>query len=501
MTDPSQEHGADGRSAQAHSIQGYDPRTGAPVGDPVPVTGTKQVDTLAIAAFTAFAAWRDSARATRAAALEAVAGALDAHAAELVELADAETALGPARLTGEVARTTGQLRLFAEVLRDGSYQGIVIEHAQGARPDLRRIKRPIGPVAVFAASNFPFAFSVAGGDTASALAAGCAVIVKAHEAHPRTSLRTAELVKDALRQAGAPEGVFDIVFGVEEGVTLVQHPLLAGVGFTGSTRGGLALAKLCAERPHPIPFYGELGSVNPVIVFPGAARAKAQEIARGYAASLTQGVGQFCTNPGVMFVPDEPELLDAIRAAVAETTGGAMLSERIHGGYVSAVEELGARGDVSLLASGKPGEGPWSAAAKVYRTSLGSVHHNRELMTEEHFGPVGVLVVGADPLDAVRLIDSEDGGHLTATVHAELDGDDAEEARLVGRLLAERAGRVIFNGWPTGVAVTYAQQHGGPFPATTTPAYTSVGATAIDRWLVPVVYQDFPPQLLPDELR
>ena len=486
---------------QGTSIQGHDPRTGGPVGDPVPATGSKRVEELVLEAYSAFETWRDTNRAARAAALEAVAEALDAHVTELVALADSETALGTTRLTGEVARTTGQLRLFAEVLRDGSYQGIVIERAEAARPDLRRIKRPIGPVAVFAASNFPFAFSVAGGDTASALAAGCSVIVKAHEAHPRTSLRTAELVREGLRKAGAPDGVFDIVFGVEEGVALVQHPLLSGVGFTGSTRGGLALAKLCAERPHPIPFYGELGSVNPVIVFPGAARSKAQEIARGYAASLTQGVGQFCTNPGVLFVPDEPELLDAIEAAVAQTTGGPMLSGRIHSGYVSAVEELGARGDVSLLATGKSGEGPWSAAPKVYRTHLSAVDNHRELMTEEHFGPVGVVVVGADPLDAVRLLISEDGGNLTATIHADLDGDDVQEARLVGRLLAERAGRVIFNGWPTGVAVSYAQQHGGPFPATTTPAYTSVGATAIDRWLVPVVYQDFPADLLPEELR
>ncbi|MGH3415885.1 MAG: aldehyde dehydrogenase family protein, partial [Actinocrinis sp.] len=226
---------------QADAIQGRDPRTGQPTGEPVPVTGTARVAEMVAAAQSAFEAWRDTARETRAAALEAVAAALDEGAAELVALADAETALGSARLTGEVARTTGQLRLFAEVLRDGSYQGVVIEHAEGARPDLRRIKRPLGPVAVFAASNFPFAFSVAGGDTASALAAGCSVIVKAHEAHPRTSRRTAEIVRQALAKAGAPDAVFDIVFGVQEGVALVKHPLLTAVGFTGSTRGGLAL--------------------------------------------------------------------------------------------------------------------------------------------------------------------------------------------------------------------------------------------------------------------
>jgi NADP-dependent aldehyde dehydrogenase len=202
-----------------------------------------------------------------------------------------------------------------------------------------------------------------------------------------------------------------------------------------------------------------------------------------------------------MFVPDDAELLEAIEAAVRETSGGPMLSERIHSGYVSAAEDLGSHQYVSLLATGKPGEGPWSAAPRVYRTTAGAVYDHRELLTEEHFGPVGVVVVVGGPTDAVRLIDSEDGGHLTATVHVDLDaGDDAEEARFVGRMLAERAGRVIFNGWPTGVAVSYAQQHGGPYPATTMPAYTSVGATAIDRWLVPVVYQDWPTALLPPEL-
>jgi NADP-dependent aldehyde dehydrogenase len=482
-------------------IQGHDPRTGRPAGEPVPATGVENVDAVVTAASAAFEAWRDTARETRAAALEAVADALDAHATELIALCDAETALGTARLTTELARTTGQLRLFSEVLRDGSYQGIVIEPAEAARPDLRRIKRPIGPVAAFCASNFPFAFSVAGGDTASALAAGCPVIVKAHEAHPRTSLRVAQLVKAALASAGAPDAVFDIVFGVEEGSALVQHPLLAGVGFTGSTRGGLALAKLCAERPHPIPFYGELGSVNPVVVFPGAARAKAREIARGYAASLTLGVGQFCTKPGVLFAPDEPELLEEIEAAVRETTGGPMLSAKIHEGYNVSIDGLGSRQDVDTLASGKPGEGPWSATPRVYRTTLDAVNEHRELLDEEHFGPVGIVVVGANPADAVRLLDADDVGHLAATVHADLASDDADEVRFVGRMLAERAGRVIFNGWPTGVAVTYAQQHGGPYPATTNPAFTSVGASAIERWLVPVVYQDFPPELLPPELR
>src|SRR6202021_1663453 len=236
-------------------IQGFDPRTGEPVGEPVAETADADVDAIVAAALAVAPAWgAGTALALRATALEAVADALDDRIGELAAIADTETALGGERLTGEVARTTTQLRMFAGVLRAGSYEDAVVTRAEGVIPDLRGINRPVGPVGVFAASNCPFAVSVAGGDTASALAAGCPVIVKAHEAHPRTSLRTAQLVRAALESAGAPPGVFDIVFGVEEGVALVKHPLLSAVGFTGSTRGGLALAKLCAERPHPIPF-------------------------------------------------------------------------------------------------------------------------------------------------------------------------------------------------------------------------------------------------------
>ena len=484
-------------------IQGYDPRTGEPAGEPVPATPADQVDRAVDAARTAFAGWRAF---DRAAALEAIAAALDEHADELVALADRETALGVPRLTGEVARTTGQLRLFAGVLRDGLYQGTLIEHAEGPRPDLRRVNRPLGPVAVFAASNFPFAFSVAGGDTASALAAGCPVIVKAHEAHPRTSLRTAELVKAALAEVGAPEGVFDLVFGFEAGVRLVQHPGITGVGFTGSTRGGLALAKLCAERPDPIPFYGELGSVNPVFVLPGALAERGAEIAAGYAGSLTMGSGQFCTNPGIMFVPEDAGLLDAIAEAVSGTVGAPMLAERIHSGLVAGLEELAAIPGVRLVAEGKPGEGPWAPTPAVYAVSAEDFRANAELLREEHFGPVGLIVTyvpgtGTEPSHLLRQ-GSVGEGHLTSTIH--LDADNAADVAAARELLPELeriAGRIVFNGWPTGVAVTHAQHHGGPFPATTAPAHTSVGAAAIRRWFVPVVYQDAPAALLPAALR
>src|SRR3984893_9975640 len=282
-------------------IQGFDPRTGEPVGEPVAETTDAEVDAIVAAALAAAPAWgAATALARRARALEAVSDALDDRAGELAVIADTETALGGERLIGEVARTTTQLRMFAGVLRTGSYEDAVVTRAEGVVPDLRRINRPVGPVAVFAASNFPFAFSVAGGDTASALAAGCPVVVKAHEAHPVTSDLTAEVVTGALASAGVPEGVF-----------------------------GLALARICAERPVPIPFYGELGSVNPCVVLPGAAFARPAEVATGFVGSLTLGTGQFCTNPGLLFVPEDVGLLSAIGEAAGASAGGAMLSGRI----------------------------------------------------------------------------------------------------------------------------------------------------------------------------
>src|SRR5579859_6384354 len=337
-------------------IQGFDPRTGEPVGEPVAETTDAEVDAIVAAALAAAPAWgAGTALAQRAAALEAVADALDDRAGELAVIADTETALGGERLIGEVARTTTQLRMFAGVLRSGSYEDAVLTRAEGVIPDLRRINRPVGPVAVFAASNFPFAFSVAGGDTASALAAGCPVVVKAHEAHPVTSDLTAEIVTGALASAGAPAGVFGLVHGVQAGLQLLRHPDIAAAGFTGSTAGGLALARICAERPVPIPFFGELGSVNPVVVLPAAAAARAAEIAVGYAASLTLGTGQFCTNPGLLFVPEDPALRTSIAEAIGASSGGAMLSARIFSSFESAVAEAAGHPGVTELAAGQPG--------------------------------------------------------------------------------------------------------------------------------------------------
>jgi NADP-dependent aldehyde dehydrogenase len=480
-------------------IQGYDPRTGEPVGEPVPETSDAEVDAIVAAAAAAFPAWSSFDR--RAEALEAVADALDARAGELAVIADTETALGGERLTGEVARTTGQLRLFAEVVRDGGYRDAVVTPAEGAVPDLRRIKHPVGPVAVFAASNFPFAFSVAGGDTASALAAGCPVVVKAHEGHPVTSDLTAGIVAGALAAAGAPPGTFGLVHGVEAGLRLLRHQAVAAAGFTGSTAGGLALARICAERPVPIPFYGELGAVNPCVVLPGAAFARPAEIATGYAASLTLGAGQFCTNPGLLFVPEDVGLMTAIAEAVGASAGGPMLSGRIFAGFRKAVAEVADHPGVTELAAGRPGAGPWGATPRVFQTTLKEFAADIAVLSREMFGPAGLVISYPSVDDLVPVLGAL-AGNLVGTVHVDTgSADDMDLARPVVAVLERVAGRLVCNDWPTGVAVVAAQHHGGPWPATTAPAYTSVGTAAIRRWLTPVAYQNFPAGLLPDPLR
>ncbi len=443
-------------------IQGYDPRTGKPAGDPVAETTDEALDRIASAAAEAAGSWSSTSRTDRARMLGAVADALDARAADLVAVADTETALGVTRLTGEVARTTGQLRLFGEVLVDGGYQDVIISPPGDGVPGLARIKRPVGPVAVFAASNFPFAFSVAGGDTASALAAGCPVVVKAHESHPQTSVLTGQIVADALARAGAPPGIFAVVHGVPAGARLLRHPAISAAGFTGYARGGLALARICAERPVPIPFFGELGSVNPVVILPGAAAARPAAIAAGFMSSLTLGAGQFCTNPGLLFIPGDQGLRAAIAEAVGASIGGPMLSERIHDSYAEAVADLADRTATTPLAAGQPGEGPWAATPQVFQTSLADFTAGLPALAYQRFGPAGLVITyqSADDLPAVL---GELGGNLTGGIHAdEGSAADMSAAGKIAAVFARTTGRVIFNGWPTGVAVTWAQHHGGP---------------------------------------
>ncbi len=459
------------------------------------MTTSTEVDRVVTAALAAFPRMASAPDGTRAGWLRAVADALDARADELVALADAETALGSTRLTGEVARTTGQLRLFADVIEEGSYLEAIIDHAAPGRPDLRRMLVPVGPVAVYAASNFPFAFSVAGGDSASALAVGCPVVVKAHPGHPALSRLTAGIVREALADAGAPDGSFSLVEGFEAGAALVEHPAIAAGAFTGSVRGGRALFDRAVARPAPIPFFAELGSINPVVVTRAADSARGAELADGLAGSFQLGAGQFCTKPGLVFVP-EGSMLEASLAELVERAPHRLLNDAVAEGFGSGVADLAAAPGVSVVA-GSVEQGGEVPAAMVFAVELDTflVPAAARLLTAEVFGPVSVLVRYRDEAELEAALATIEGS-LTATLHAEPDEDVTDLART----LASRCGRLLFGGWPTGVAVTWSQHHGGPWPATTS-QHTSVGATAVRRFQRPLVYQDAPEPVLPPALQ
>ncbi|MGY1501796.1 aldehyde dehydrogenase (NADP(+)) [Streptomyces sp. QTS52] len=490
----------------AAPVWSVDPRTGKQR-EQVAVEATAQeVDSTVRAAHAARPALVD--RTVRAAFLRSAAEQLEAAKEQLVEVADAETALGPVRLTGELARTCYQLRAFADIVDEGAYLDVVINHPDDTAtppiPDLRRYKVPLGVVAVYSASNFPFAFSVAGGDTASALAAGCPVVVKAHPDHPGLS----ELVASVLRRAAAlhdiPGGVVGLVHGFEAGVELVKHPLVAAAGFTGSVRGGRALFDAAAARPVPIPFHGELGSLNPVVITEAAANERAEAIGTGLAGSMTLGVGQFCVKPGLVLAPAGAagdRLLKSLTEAVSDTASGVLLDHRMRDNFVAGVAERAELPDVeSPVTPGAGGEHTVSAGFLTVAAEKLAVEGAYDLLLEECFGPVTVVARYADDAEANAVL-SRLPGNLTATVHL-----SAEEAAGEGRgaeILAELtplAGRVLVNAWPTGVAVAAAQHHGGPYPATTSTS-TSVGGTAVERWLRPVAYQNTPVALLPVELR
>lgn len=458
-------------------------------------TTREEVDALARAAAAAFAVTSTAPDAERASWVRAIADALDAAADELWALADEETHLGETRLRGEIGRTTGQLCLFAGVVEDGAYLEAVIDHADPAatppKPDLRRLLVPLGPVAVYSASNFPFAFSVAGGDTASALAVGCPVIVKAHSGHPRLSRRTAEIVSAALAAAGAPDGTFALIEGREAGIALIEHPAIAAAGFTGSVGGGRALFDRAAARPVPIPFYGELGSVNPVVVTKAADAARGAALAAGLAGSFQLGVGQFCTKPGIVFVPSGSTLEHELPSHVG-APGPKMLNAGIASGFHDALDGVSAGAE---LIAGGTSEDPLSPAPRVLAVDADVFAANAETLGQEMFGPATLLVRYDDEAELMAAL-AEVEGSLTATLHAEPE----EQPSAVLASLAERAGRVLFGGWPTGVAVTWSQHHGGPYPATTS-QHTSVGATAVRRFQRPVAFQDAPEWALPVALR
>ena len=451
-----------------------------------------------------------SSRGDRAMWLRALAAELELHRAELVALAHDETHLSEARLAGEVVRTATQLRFFAGVIEEGSYLEATLDSPDASlvppRPDLRRMLRPIGPVAVFAASNFPFAFSVLGNDTASALAAGCPVVVKAHPGHPRLSHRVAELAREALEAAGAPADALVLVEGLEAGVALVVHPLISAVGFTGSTRGGRALFDLACARPAPIPFYGELGSLNPVVLTEAAVAADVEGIAAGLAASFTRDGGQYCTKPGLVFVPDGAGFEDALCDALGTVGAQRLLTDGIGAAFADGAARIvglphaelvwrGAAGAGSARDSGAGVEGAADAPATVVVAPAAALAADPDAWLQECFGPLTVLARYRDRAELDTALTALEGS-LTASIH-HAPGEDVSE--LVATL-DRTAGRLIFNGWPTGVAIAWAQHHGGGWPATTASVHTSVGATAVRRFLTPVAYQDAPGPVLPIEL-
>ncbi len=497
--------GAQAVRGEDKAFKGRDAATGAELEPSYGGATTADMDRACALAAAAFGPYRATSPEVRARFLELVADKIAALGDALTDRACAETGLPRPRIEGERARTAGQLKLFAAELREGSWQDVRLDPALPdrkplPRPDLRLRMIPLGPVAVFGASNFPLAFSVAGGDTASALAAGCPVVVKGHPAHPATSEMVGRAVQAAVAEAGLPEGVFSMLFGIGNrlGEELVADPRIKAVGFTGSRAGGLALAKIAAARPEPIPVYAEMSSVNPVLLMPGALAARGAELGRAFVGSLTMGAGQFCTNPGLLFATPGPGL-DAFVAAAGDAMGDAAAGVMLHAGILAAyqkgVERLADTRGVEQLGKGLTADG--RAGAVLFGTdadTFGKTPH----LAEEVFGAAGLLVRNGD-WDALVPILQELEGQLTITIHM----TEADEP-LVGKLLPvleTKAGRILVNGWPTGVEVSHAMVHGGPFPATSDSRTTSVGTLAIRRFLRPVCYQNLPATLLPEAVQ
>ena len=463
------------------------------------------VDAAVQAAEDAFPSFSALTRDQRAAFLDRIADEIEARGVEITAIGTSETGLPNARFEGERGRTTGQLRLFAAHIRKGDYLDRRHDAAQpdrkpAPRPDIKMVQRPIGPVAVFGASNFPLAFSTAGGDTASALAAGCPVVVKGHSAHPGTAEIVAQAIETAILALGLHPGVFSLVQGGRRdvGEALVQHPLIRAVGFTGSLVGGRALYDLCTRRPEPIPFFGELGSVNPMFLLPAAVAARGEAIAKGWAASLTMGAGQFCTNPGIAVVIDGPEaeaFIAAAKEATSQIGAQTMLTDGIAGAYRAGRDRVAAQTGVRAVLTSVCDLR--QATPYLYEVS-GDAWLGNHALAEEVFGPLGLIVRVRDAAQMLAVAHSLEG-QLTCTVH--LDDADVAQAQSLMPVLERKAGRVLANGFPTGVEVVDAQVHGGPYPASTNFGATSVGTLSIRRWLRPVAYQNLPDALLPADLR
>ena len=487
-------------------VRATNPATGAELEPLFAGGGEVEVDRACTLAEAAFDIYRETSQADRAAFLRAIAKNIIEIGDELIERAMAESGLPRPRLEGERGRTTGQLEMFADIVERGGFIGAVIDTALPdrkplPRPDLRLRRIALGPVAIFGASNFPLAFSVAGGDTASALAAGCTVVVKAHPAHPGTSELVGRAIQRAVKECGLPAGVFSLVGGVgnEVGQAMVKHPAIKAVGFTGSRAGGLALMRSAAARPEPIPVYAEMSSVNPVFLMEHALAAKAETLAKGFVDSLVLGVGQFCTNPGLAIGVESEGFARFREAAAAEVTtraAGTMLSPGIHAAYVKGVAKLGSAGSVTTLAQVQAEAGCKGAPA-LFAVDAADLLANPEL-GEEVFGPSSLLV-SCTSAEQMRQVAEQIEGQLTATILAE--DADADAIRPLLSVLERKVGRIVYNGYPTGVEVAWAMVHGGPFPATSDSRTTSVGAGAIERFLRPVSYQNLPQGLLPGALK
>ncbi|NQX35092.1 aldehyde dehydrogenase family protein [Herbiconiux sp. VKM Ac-2851] len=479
-----------------------DPRTGVSAATSLAPTSPETVHEIALRAESAAQELQSRGREFRAQLLDAMAAGVLAARDELVAAADAETGLGTARLTGEAGRSAFQFSLFAEAVREGSFVEAAIDHAGdtplGAAPDVRRMLVSIGPVAVFGSSNFPFAFSVLGGDVASAIAAGSPVVVKAHGSHPLTSKLSYEVLQRAAESVGAPRGTFGIVYGQQAGVTLVQEPAIKAAGFTGSLGAAEALQRAIDQRPDPIPFFGELSSINPLVVSPGAAASRGAAIAEGLFASYTGSAGQLCTKPGIAFVPSGPEgqaVVDALESLTSAAGPQVLLNDRIQTSFGEIADRLVAAGAVVGASGGSPEEGSgFAVSPRLLETTAETLGAE---LAEEAFGPL-VVVARYDSLDEVREAFGRIPRSLTATLHVEDDEPDVVSS--LSSTLEASSGRVVFNGYPTGVRVAWAQQHGGPWPSTNS-QHTSVGVTAVRRFLRPLAWQNAPEAALPEELR
>ncbi|HUN82838.1 MAG TPA: aldehyde dehydrogenase (NADP(+)) [Terracidiphilus sp.] len=494
-------------SAAGLGFHGVNPQSGEKLEPEFHSATLAEMEAAAKLASDAFDGFAQAGGKVRASFLRRIADGFDARREELAARAHLETALPVPRLLGEVGRTSGQLRMFAGVVEEGSWVQARIDPAlpdrqPQPRVDLRSMLRPLGPVAVFGASNFPLAFSVAGGDTASALAAGCPVIVKAHPAHPGTSELAAYIIAEAVAVEGLHPGVFSMLFdaGIEVGAALVKHPLLCAVAFTGSLRAGRALMDLAAARPDPIPCFTEMSSGNPVFVLPGALRSDPEALAKNLFGSVTLGAGQFCTKPGIVLVPDVPEgkaFFEQLKSLVEKSQPFTLLTAGIAREYCRATDARA--GQVPLAAAAampNPNE-VCHAPSKLFTVCLDQLLGQPEL-ANEIFGPNTLLVHCDSTADYVRAAEALDG-HLTATIFG--NEDDLAANRELVQILERKAGRIIFNGFPTGVEVTHAMVHGGPYPATSDPRFTSVGSLAIYRFARPVCFQNFPQKMLPPELQ